>query len=129
MTLAFEKLREITRSRATWVNTKKMKQKPAFKRTWCVQGRTEGTTFVDRRLERAPRRADRCLRAVGGVGGLRRCPASTGSHRRAVFKKGRCALKVLKGVLEAEGTENKGRALGNLEKKRWPAYMPVYMGA
>lgn len=44
----------------------KMKQKPAFKKTWCVQGATENKTFVDRRLEREPRRAERCLRAVGG---------------------------------------------------------------
>lgn len=35
--------------RATWVNTNKMKQRPAPKRTGCVQGATGSTTFVDER--------------------------------------------------------------------------------
>lgn len=53
VTPAFKKRREITSSRSTCVGTNKMKQKPAFKRTRCVQGATESVTFIDRRLERA----------------------------------------------------------------------------
>lgn len=86
MTPAFEKLMEITSSRATWVNTNKMKQQPAFKRTWCVQGATESLC----RQKTGERAKESREMPQGCWRGLRGCPASTGSHGRTVFTRQMC---------------------------------------